>query len=51
VSRTVDPVGLLDRMRGHVVRLAYEPPTLSELFRAAVVGEAARVSEVSGAAG
>jgi ABC-2 type transport system ATP-binding protein len=51
VPRTVDPVGLLDRLRGDVVRLAYEPPTLSELFRAAVAGEAARVSEVSGVAG
>ncbi len=51
VPRAVDPVGLLDRLRGDVVRLAYEPPTLSELFRAAVGGEAARVSEVSGAAG
>jgi ABC-2 type transport system ATP-binding protein len=51
VPRMVDPVGLLERLRGDVVRLAYEPPTLSELFRAAVAGEAARVSEVSGAAG
>jgi len=34
-----------------VVRLAYEPPTLSELFRAAVAGEAVSVSEVSGVAG
>jgi ABC-2 type transport system ATP-binding protein len=51
VPRTVDPVGLLDRLRGDVVRLAYEPPTLSELFRAAVAGEVARVSEVSGVAG
>ena len=51
VARTVDPVGLLDRLRVDVVRLAYEPPTLSELFRAAVAGEAARVSEVSGVAG
>ena len=50
VPRTVDPVGLLDRLRGDVVRLAYEPPTLSELFRAAVAGEAVRTSEVSGAA-
>lgn len=51
VPRTVDPVGLLDQLRGDVLRLAYEPPTLSELFRAAVAGEAARVSEVSGVAG
>ena len=51
VARTVDPVGLLDRLRVDVVRLAYEPPTLSELFRAAVAGEAGRVSEVSGVAG
>jgi ABC-2 type transport system ATP-binding protein len=51
VPRTVDPVGLLDPLRGDVVRLAYEPPTLSELFRAAVAGETARVSEVSGVAG
>jgi ABC-2 type transport system ATP-binding protein len=51
VPRTVDPVGLLDRLRGDVVRLAYEPPTLSELFRAAVAGETAKVPEVSGVAG
>jgi ABC-2 type transport system ATP-binding protein len=51
VPRTVDPVGLLDRLRGDVVRLVYEPPTLSELFRAAVAGEAVSVPEVSGVAG
>jgi ABC-2 type transport system ATP-binding protein len=51
VPRTVDPVELLDHVRSDVVRLAYEPPTLSELFRAAVAGESAGVSEVSGVAG
>jgi ABC-2 type transport system ATP-binding protein len=50
VPRAADPVGLLDRLRGEVVRLAYEPPTLSELFRAAVAGEAVSVPEVSGVA-
>lgn len=51
VPRNVDPVGLLDRLRGDVLRLTYEPPTLSELFRAAVAGRAGTLSEVSSAAG
>jgi hypothetical protein len=33
------------------VRLAYEPPTLSELFRAAVSGSAPTIQEVSGVVG
>jgi ABC-2 type transport system ATP-binding protein len=36
VARTADPVALLARLHGDAVRLSYEPPALSELFRAAV---------------
>jgi ABC-2 type transport system ATP-binding protein len=50
VARTVDPVTLLAGLGGDVVRLTYEPPTLSELFRAAVAGETVTVPEVSGVA-
>lgn len=50
VPRAVDPVGLLDRLRGDVVRMTYEPPTLSELFRTAVADKATGVREVSGVA-
>jgi ABC-2 type transport system ATP-binding protein len=51
VPRTVDPVALLAGLNGDIVRMAYEPPTLSELFRAAVAGETVSVPEVSGVAG
>ena len=51
VPRTVDPLALLAGLDGDIVRMAYEPPTLSELFRAAVAGETASVPEVSGVAG
>jgi ABC-2 type transport system ATP-binding protein len=50
VARTTDPVTLLAGLRGDVVRLTYEPPTLSELFRAAVAGQVVTVPEVSGVA-
>jgi ABC-2 type transport system ATP-binding protein len=50
VPRVVDPVTLLAGVGGDVVRLAYEPPTLSELFRAAVAGPAPTTREVSGVA-
>ena len=36
VPRSVDPGQLLRHVDGDVVRLSYEPPALSELFRAAV---------------
>ena len=36
VPRTADPVALLRAVDRDVVRVAYEPPTLSEVFRAAV---------------
>jgi ABC-type uncharacterized transport system ATPase subunit len=51
VPRTVDPVALLAGLGGGIVRMAYEPPTLSEPFRAAVAGETVSVREVSGVAG
>ena len=51
VPRHVDPVRLVAGVSGDVVRLAYEPPTLSQLFRAAVAGQAPRSREVSGVAG
>ena len=50
VPRAVDPVTLLAGVGGDVVRLAYEPPTLSELFRAAVAGPTPTTREVSGVA-
>ena len=51
LKRPVDPLALLAGLDGDIVRMAYEPPTLSELFRAAVAGETASVPEVSGVAG
>ena len=51
VHRDVDPVAVLAELRGDVVRLAYEPPTLSELFRAAVAGRTPTTQEVSGVPG
>jgi ABC-2 type transport system ATP-binding protein len=51
VHRDVDPVAVLAELRGDVVRLAYEPPTLSELFRAAVAGRTRSLQEVSGVPG
>ena len=50
VARTVDPVTLLAGVGGDVVRLAYEPPALSELFHAAVAGPVPTTREVSGVA-
>ena len=50
VPRHVDPLALVAGVGGEVERLAYEPPTLSELFRAAVSGQAPTTREVSGVA-
>jgi ABC-2 type transport system ATP-binding protein len=50
VARTVDPIALVARLDGEVVRMTYEPLTLSELFREAVVGDTADEVEVSGVA-
>ena len=47
VPRDIDPVTLVAGISGDVVRLEYEPPTLSELFRAAVSGQAPTAQEVS----
>jgi ABC-2 type transport system ATP-binding protein len=47
----LDPVTLMAGIGGDVQRFTYEPPTLSELFRAAVSGQAATTPEVSGVAG
>jgi ABC-2 type transport system ATP-binding protein len=51
LPRDVDPMALLAGVGVDVVRLAYEPPTLSELFRAALSGQASTNREVSGVAG
>ena len=51
VPRHSNPVSLVSSVSGDVVRLAYEPPTLSELFRAAVSGQAPTSREVFGVAG
>ena len=48
VPRDVDPVTLIGSLSGEVLRLTYEPPTLSELFHAAVSATAPMTSEVSG---
>lgn len=51
VGRAVDAMRLLAGVGGDVVRLAYEPPSLSELFRAAVSGRPpvnAELSDVPG---
>ena len=40
-------MSLVTGFGGHVLRLAYEPPTLSELFRAAVSAQAPITREVS----
>jgi ABC-2 type transport system ATP-binding protein len=51
VARGVDPVTLVARIGGDVARLAYEPPTLSELFRAAVTAPEPADEEVAGVTG
>ncbi len=51
IPRHIEPVTLVAGVDGDVVRFAYEPPTLSELFRAAVCGQAPTTPEVSGVAG
>jgi ABC-2 type transport system ATP-binding protein len=51
VSQDVDPVSLFRDLGGDIARLAYEPPTLSELFRAAVSAQAPATTEVSGVTG
>jgi ABC-2 type transport system ATP-binding protein len=52
VQRTTDPLALLSGLAVRIVRLEYQPPTLSELFRVAVAGadHAAPEREVSGVA-
>jgi ABC-2 type transport system ATP-binding protein len=51
IPRQVDPVRMVSGVGSDLVRLAYEPPTLSELFRAAVSAQAPTSREVSGVAG
>jgi ABC-2 type transport system ATP-binding protein len=52
VGRATDPVGLLAKLDVDIVRLSYEPPPLSELFRAAVAGDRTiTLPEVSGVPG
>ena len=53
ISRDIDPLTLFSGVGGDMIRLTYEPPTLSELFRVAVSsqgdGEQAReVCDVTG---
>jgi ABC-2 type transport system ATP-binding protein len=48
VPRTLDLAALLPDVGAEVVRLAYEPPTLSELFRRAVARAPSSLPEVSG---
>ena len=48
VPRTLDLAALLPGVGAEVVRLAYEPPTLSELFRRAVARAPSSLPEVSG---
>jgi ABC-2 type transport system ATP-binding protein len=50
VARAVDPIALIGQLDGDLVRMSYEPPTLSELFRAAVAAETGRDAEVSSVA-
>jgi ABC-2 type transport system ATP-binding protein len=51
IRRHIDPMALVADVGGDLVRLTYEPPTLSELFRTAVSGRAPTTREVSGVAG
>jgi ABC-2 type transport system ATP-binding protein len=51
IRRDIDPVTLVAGLGRDVVRLAYEPPTLSELFRTAVSGQAPTSREVSSVVG
>ena len=46
IPRSVDPGQLLRIADSDVVRLSYEPPTLSELFRAAVLEARETATEV-----
>ena len=50
IPRDVDPVAVIAGIGRDVERLTYEPPTLSELFRAAVSRRMAETEEVSGVA-
>jgi ABC-2 type transport system ATP-binding protein len=50
IPRHIDPVALLAEVGSDVVRFTYEPPTLSELFRAAISGPAP-IPVASGVAG
>ena len=49
VPRSIDPVAAIAGIDEEVVRLTYEPPTLSELFRDAVSDSAPRLMEVADA--
>jgi ABC-2 type transport system ATP-binding protein len=51
IPRHMDPVRMVSGVGGDLIRLAYEPPTLSELFRAAVSRRAPTSPEVSGVGG
>ena len=51
IDRPVDPMSLIADLGDDVVRLSYEPPTLSELFRTAISGQARTTREVSRVAG
>lgn len=51
IDRDIDPMSLVATLQGHVIRLAFEPPTLSEMFRAAVSAHTPTTREVSRVAG
>ena len=51
VPRSLDPVTAVASLHGDVVRLTYEPPSLSELFRAAVAAQPTSQPEAPGVAG
>jgi ABC-2 type transport system ATP-binding protein len=51
IPRDLDPLQLVAGVGGDLVRFAFEPPTLSELFRTAVSGSEPTSREVSSVAG
>ena len=51
LPRSANPLDLLDALSDDVVRLSFEPPPLSELFRTAVHGAHVELPEVAGVQG
>jgi len=50
VPRSTDPLALLAGVDGGVIRLSFEPPPLSELFRTAVHGTDVELPEMANVA-